>query len=77
MLNFASFWIIAAASGGDAGNGKEEGGRYYLAEHGHYTEVSKDFFEYSRVHARSIWITHPLALLGGIWFYSRKKLMPA
>jgi hypothetical protein len=73
IVNFASFWIIAVASGGDAVNGKEEGGRYFLANHGSYTEVTKAFFEYSRIHSMSVWITHPIAILGAFWFASRKK----
>ncbi len=73
LLNFASFWIVASMHGGDAANGKEEGGRYFVANHGRYTEVTRSYFEYSRIHSLSIWITHPIAILGAFWFVSRKR----
>ena len=73
ILNFASFAGIAMKNGGDAINGKQEDGKYYLGDHGNYTEVSKAFFQYSRVHAILVWITHPVAILGAIWFVTRKK----
>jgi hypothetical protein len=73
ILNFASFWIIAVVSGGDALNGKAEGGHYFLMSHGRYTEVSKAFFDYSAIHATSVWITHPAVIFGGTWFYLRRK----
>jgi hypothetical protein len=77
IVNFASFWIIAVLSGGDALNGKEQGGKYFLMSHGHYTEVSQAFFDYSAFHASSIWVTHCAAFLGAMWLFSRKKTTPA
>ena len=65
ILNFAAFFIIALSLGGDAVNGKEEAGRYYLSNHGHYTEVSRSVFDYSKLHVYSVWVTHPLAFFGG------------
>ncbi len=62
--NFLTFTIIAERLGGDAANGKEEAGHYFLAEHGSLTEVSKSIFDYSRFHAYSVWITHRLAIIG-------------
>ena len=73
IVNFLSFWVIAVLCGGDAVNGKEEGGRFFLMSHGHYTEVTKSFFEYSRIHTYSLWLTHPLALIGAFWVASRRK----
>lgn len=73
ILNFASFVLIALANGGDAVNGKEEGGKYFVADHGRYTEVSKEFFQYSRIHIYSLLITHPAALIGAFWCASRRK----
>ena len=74
ILNFIAFFIIALSLGGDAVNGKEEAGRYYLANHGRYTEVSRSVFMYSKVHTCSVWVTHPLVLIGGfILFYDDKK----
>jgi hypothetical protein len=68
--------VIAVLSGGDALNGKKEGGRYFLMSHGHYTEVSERFFEYSSIHASSVWITHPAAIFGGMWYFFRRKTTP-
>jgi hypothetical protein len=73
ILNFALFVIVAVSLGGDAVNGKEEAGRTYVGAHGHYTEVSRSVFEYSRLHARGVWVTHPLALLGGLLLYREEQ----
>jgi hypothetical protein len=59
-LNFSAFWCAAVALGGDAINGKTEGGRYFLANHGKLTEVSGSVWRYSRAHAVSVMITFPL-----------------
>lgn len=62
FVNFTCFWIADVAIGGSAANGKIEGGKLYLGSHGKYTEVSKAVFDYSRIHGRSIWATHPAAM---------------
>ena len=67
-VNFLSFVVASLALGGDALNGKVEDGRHYLGNHGRYTEVSPSVWRYSRIHARSIMITHPIGLISGlIW----------
>jgi hypothetical protein len=73
ILNFASFWIVAVIIGGDAVSNPPQDGRYYVSEHGHRTEVSRSVYEYSLFHARSVWVTHPLAFLGGYLLYSEDK----
>jgi hypothetical protein len=65
VLNFVAFFIVAILIGGDAVNGKVVGGHFYLAEHGKFTEVSEAVFTYSLWHVRSLFITHPLAMLTG------------
>lgn len=65
ILNFLAFAIIASRLGGDALNGKSVDGRYFLSNHGKTIEVSEAVFNYSRIHASSIMITHPLAILCG------------
>lgn len=72
-VNFAVFWFIAFDLGGDAFNGKYEDGHYYLADHGRITEVSKQIWWYSRVHAISVFFTHPLALLCGLLLIVNKQ----
>src|ERR1700745_2745283 len=55
LLDFVTFLIGASYLGGDAVNGKIDGGRYYLYGPYHgmkaYHEVSQAVFEYSRWHA--------------------------
>lgn len=73
VVNFAVFWAVAVISGGDALNGKIEGGRYFLASHGNYTEVTRGFFLYSRVHALSSAVAILLTVFGGFWFIRRHQ----
>jgi hypothetical protein len=63
IFNFAVFWIVAVLIGGDAVNGYQQRGHYFLKSHGTVTEVSQAVFEYSKWHARSLFATHPLAFL--------------
>lgn len=61
--NFLAFFVISLSLGGDALNGKVDGDHYFLGSHGRYREVPRRIFDYSRWHAFSLWVTHPLALL--------------
>jgi hypothetical protein len=65
IINFTTFWIIAVSIGGDAIQGKAEGGRYYVSDHGKMTGVSSGVWRYSRVHTISVWITHPVGIFVG------------
>lgn len=65
-VNFALFFLIALAIGGDAVNGKTEGGKYYLANHGKYTEVSPVLYWYSFIHVITVLCTHVAALVVGL-----------
>lgn len=51
IVNFFAFVMALLYLGGDALNGKQEGGRYFLAQHGRLTEVSASVFAYSKWHA--------------------------
>lgn len=64
FVNFLAFFLIALYLGGDAWNGKVDGGRYFLMSHGKYTEVSQAVWTYSWWHVISVCITHPLAFVG-------------
>jgi hypothetical protein len=66
ILNFVVFVLVALLIGGDAINGNETAGNYYLANKGKLTEVSYLVFTYSKIHAISLFITHPLAMIAGI-----------
>lgn len=60
--DFTIFMSIGGVAGGAANKGKVERGRFYVGNHGKHTEVSQEFFEYSRIHGYSIWATHPAAM---------------
>ncbi len=72
LANFFSFFVVAVYLGGDALNGKMEGGHFYLMSHGRFTEVDESVFTYSKWHAISVWITHPCALIAA-YFYNRLR----
>ena len=46
---------------------------YHVSEHGRQTKVSRSVFEYSWYHARSVWVTHPLAAFGWYLVYNEDK----
>lgn len=72
MLNFLTFWYGALILGGDAGNGKKDGGRFFVGEHGKYTEVTEGVYRYSRLHGFSLLVTHPLGMAAGLILLWRK-----
>jgi|SRR5580658_4198589 hypothetical protein len=74
-LNFIVFVIAAICIGGDALNGRTEGGHYFVANHGKLTEVSRAVWIYSRIHACSVMVTHPLGIFfgGGMLVYAQMK----
>lgn len=73
ILNFFVFLAGTSYLGGDAVNGKQMDGKYFVASHGKLTEVSKSVFLYSRLHVFSLFITHPAAMIAGIASYILKK----
>ena len=66
VLNFVAFAGIALVIGGDAINGHENDGHFYLANHGGLTEVSETVFSCSYAHAMSLWITHPATIIAAL-----------
>jgi hypothetical protein len=64
FVNFFWFFFESMSIGGDALNGKVVEGHYFVSSHGALTEVDRSTWEWSRIHAISVFITHPLALLG-------------
>jgi hypothetical protein len=73
LSNFVGFFIVALVIGGDAVNGKAVGGHFYLANHGRLTEVSEGVYTYSLWHVRSLFITHPVAMLTGYFAEKERK----
>ena len=72
IANFAVFFIIALYMGGDVINGKIIDGRYFLSSHGRLTEVTQGVFTYSQWHTRSLFVTHPIAMLSA-WLLGRQS----
>lgn len=66
IVNFVTYAVIASIIGGDAMNGYAAGGHYFLGNKGHFTEVSRGLWEYSKWHTVSIFVTHPLAFIVGV-----------
>jgi hypothetical protein len=66
LANHFVFWHASVMHGGSPSGGKVENGRFYVMNHGKYTEVSEAAWQYLRIHERTIWITHPLAALGWV-----------
>jgi hypothetical protein len=74
LANFAIFWHIGVAIGGDALSGKAADGHYYVSSHGRFTEVPEWLYRYSRAHTVSTWVTYPLAVVGWLLMYRVKQL---
>jgi hypothetical protein len=64
FANFFWFMIESTRLGGDALNGFVRDGHYFVTSHGSATEVDRATYEWSRFHAVSVFVTHPLALVG-------------
>lgn len=69
VIGFANFiWFFTESTTiGDAQRGYARDGRYYLVHRGLPTEVSKEQWDWSRLHSASVLLTHPLALAGGTY----------
>ena len=61
-INFLSFMASNLRLGGDALNGYQENGRYYVADHGEVTEVAEGDWRQNRLQGKSLFVTHPLML---------------
>jgi hypothetical protein len=67
IVNFAIYVAMATMLGGDALNGHAEAGRYFLAWHGHATEVSRATFEYSQWHTYVLVVHFAVAFVLGLF----------
>lgn len=75
FVDFVVFVCVAIWIGGDAFNGHETAGRYYLADHGALTEVSRNVFLYSKIHCISLWVLTAMIIPMGLrgWVKSRRQ----
>jgi hypothetical protein len=70
-VNFLWFMAETQRLGGDALNGYEENGQYFVAEHSIYRQVSREEWERNRIHAISIFVTHALAMVSMLYLLSQ------
>jgi hypothetical protein len=66
IANFIAFVFVSLLLGGDALNGSEVNGRYFVAVHGYHREVTRSVFLCSWWHGISVIVTSIAALVGGI-----------
>ena len=63
LINFLSFIVGVCYFGGDALNGKEENGHFFLANHGKFIEVTEGIFNYSKFHGLSVFLSIGLVMI--------------
>src|SRR5262245_4069370 len=68
LVNFGAFAVSTFVLGGDALSGKQEDGHFYVSHKGNYTEVSEAAWRYSLAQSLSVFVTHPLGMLGAVLF---------
>jgi len=71
VVNFIAYVAGAFYFGGDAVNGHQEAGRYYLSMNGRLTETSHAVYRYSIWHTISLFVTFPLAMI--VWLVATRK----
>jgi hypothetical protein len=77
IVNFFAFLIGVSLAGGSALSGRIEGGEHLLVERGRWTKVEPWVWRYVRAHEISVFVTHPLAMLGfGILAVTRRRRAP-
>jgi hypothetical protein len=64
LVNLVLLGVIGLYLGGHAGFGKVEEGRYYVAAHGQYSEVSRAAWTVGRGQEISLLVTLPLTVAG-------------
>ena len=74
MVNFLAFIVHCAAIGGSADHGKQVAERYYVGDHGRYTEVTAWQWQAMRVHEVSVLVTFSLAVFvaGPLFAYAER-----
>jgi len=73
FVNFLSFVLLAWWLGGDAFNGHERAGKYFLSSKGQLTEVSYAVFLYSKIHIYALFANFALLIISALIFERKKK----
>jgi hypothetical protein len=63
VVNFIGFVAETGRLGGDALSGYERDGHFYVSSHGDAKEVDEHTWRRNRIHAISMFATHPLGML--------------
>ena len=74
MANVASLFLVGLLIGGSAVLGKVVAGRYFVGDHGHYTEVPQWVWIYSWAHAVSQVGTVPFIFIWGLCVARRSRM---
>ena len=72
----AAFLPLSTSLGGTAQNGKIEAGRYFLGQHGVYTEVSRTGYVVSAICTGLFGLTPSLTIFVGLLFAARSFAWP-
>lgn len=75
LANFLVFAVIALHLGGTAVNGKISDSHFFWGSHSHYTEVSRQVFNYSKWHVYSVYFTFALSFVAAflVGRYGKRK----
>lgn len=73
LVNLFTCFVGYEYFGGDALNGRVEGGRYFLSDHGRLTEVSASVFTYSWWHHASLFAMVPLTIMAWALIADRRR----
>jgi hypothetical protein len=67
-------WLISDAQryGGGASGGYVRDGHYFLGNHGALTEVDQGTWEWMRLHETTVFLSFPLAIVGGLLISTRR-----
>ena len=69
LVNFFALCAVSLMIGGTAPNGEVTDGKYFLGEHGVYTEVSWGVWLYSYAHCVCVFFTHVSVAAVGFYFW--------
>ena len=73
VANFVLFIAIAAYLGGDAFNGKQVDGHFYVGHHQQYTEVARGVYYYSQAHILFLLLNYACAIPAAYILYRLKR----
>lgn len=69
LLDFFSFFISSLVLGGDALNGFEKSGQFFLFNHGKLIETTEGIYRFNRAQGISLFILFPILAISS-WFDS-------